>query len=100
STTAKIINADESILLRITLLMNRSMLQGSLTLTNLCCCKSCCEADRSILLQILLLMNRSMLLMNRVAERCHRDLKYSNAADEDAQSNAAISTAADHDVGE
>ena len=41
-----------------------------------------------------------MLLMNRVAERCHRDLKYSNAADEDAQSNAAISTAADHDVGE
>ena len=52
------------------------------------------NADGSILLQILLLMNRSMLLMNRISERCHRDLKYSNAVDEDAPSNAAVNTAA------
>lgn len=32
--------------------------------------------------------------MNRIGERCYRDLKYSNAVDEDAPSNAAISTTA------
>ena len=35
-----------------------------------------------------------MLLMNRIGERCHRDLKYSNAVDEDAPSNAAVNAAA------
>ena len=52
------------------------LLQESLTSIDRCCCKSCCEADRSI------------LLMNRIGERCHRDLKYSSAVDEGAQSNA------------
>ena len=41
-----------------------------------------------------------MLLMNRIGERCHRDLKYSNAVDGDAPSNAAISTTANRIVDE
>ena len=62
------------------------LLQESLTSIDRYCCKSCCEADRSI------------LLMNRISERCHRDLKYSNAVDEDAPSSAAVNTAANRVV--
>ena len=55
-----------------------------------------------MLLRIMLSMNRSILLRRMIAEsvlrcgdeRCYRDLKYSNAVDEDAPSNAAVNTAA------